>query len=97
MKSEYKALRLWPVLAALFITGSLVTPALALDDGARAYWNGKDGTDGTGVVVVDDDDVVVGEVVVVVELVVEVVVVVVAAGSFDEVQEAMTRTVAKSR
>ncbi len=46
MKSEYKALRLWPVLAALFITGSLVTPALALDDGARAYWNGKDGTDG---------------------------------------------------
>jgi hypothetical protein len=46
MKSEYKNLRLWPVLAALSITCSLGTPALAIDDGARAYWNGKDGTDG---------------------------------------------------
>jgi len=41
--------------------------------------------------------VVVGEIVVVVEVVVEVVDVVVAAGSFDEVQEAMTRTVAMNR
>jgi hypothetical protein len=37
---------LWTVLAALSITGSLGTPALAVDDGARAYWNGKDGMEG---------------------------------------------------
>jgi len=60
-------------------------------------YSGKTGIDGTDVTVVGDV-VVVGEVVVVVEVVVvEVVVVVVAAGSFDEVQDAMTRTVTMSR
>jgi len=59
-------------------------------------YSGKDGIDGADVTVVDNV-VVVGEVVVVVEVVVEVVVVVVAAGSFDEVHEATTRTVAISR
>jgi len=59
-------------------------------------YSGNDGIDGTDVVVVDVV-VVVGEIVVVVEVVVEVVDVVVAAGSFDEVQEAMTRTVAMNR
>jgi hypothetical protein len=46
MQSEYKHLRLWTLIAAASITCSLGTPALAIDDGARAYWNGKDGTDG---------------------------------------------------
>jgi hypothetical protein len=46
MKSEYKHLRLWTFLTALSIAWSLGTPAIAIDDGARAYWNGKDGTDG---------------------------------------------------
>jgi hypothetical protein len=44
MKLENKNIRLWTVLAALSITGSLGTPALAVDDGARAYWKTKAGT-----------------------------------------------------
>jgi hypothetical protein len=35
----------WPaLLATLAITLSLCAPAAAIDDGARAYWKGKDGT-----------------------------------------------------
>ena len=46
MKYRNKHVRRWTSLPALLIVGSLVMPALAIDDGARAYWNGKDGTDG---------------------------------------------------
>ena len=40
--------RLLAFLAALAIILSFGGPALALDDGARAYWNGKDGTEVVG-------------------------------------------------
>jgi len=46
MKTGNRHIQLWAFLAALSITLSLATPALAIDDGARAYWKGKDGTDG---------------------------------------------------
>ena len=46
MKSEYKHLRLWTFLAALSIAWSFGTPALAIDDGARAYWKTREKTQG---------------------------------------------------
>lgn len=60
-------------------------------------YSGKDGTAGTDVVVVEDVEVV-GTIVVVVEVVeVDVVVVEIGAGSFDDVHDAATSTVAMSK
>ncbi len=45
MKSKNKHTRLWAFLATLAIILSFSGgPALAVDDGARAYWKGRDGT-----------------------------------------------------
>ena len=45
MKSKNKHTRLWAFLATLAIFLSFSGgPALAVDDGARAYWKGRDGT-----------------------------------------------------
>ncbi|MBW1789334.1 MAG: transporter [Deltaproteobacteria bacterium] len=44
MKSKTKHTRLWAFLATLAITLSFSGQALAVDDGARAYWKGRDGT-----------------------------------------------------
>ncbi len=44
MKSKNRHTRLWAFLATLAITLSFSGPALAVDDGARAYWKGRDGT-----------------------------------------------------
>ena len=44
MKSGNRHTRLWALLATLAIILSFNGPALAVDDGARAYWKGRDGT-----------------------------------------------------
>ena len=44
MKSGNRHTRLWAFLATLAIILSFSGPALAVDDGARAYWKGRDGT-----------------------------------------------------
>ena len=44
MKSGNRHTRLWAFLATLAIILSFSGPALAIDDGARAYWKGRDGT-----------------------------------------------------
>lgn len=44
MKSKNRHFRLWAFLATLAIILSFSGPALAVDDGARAYWKGRDGT-----------------------------------------------------
>jgi hypothetical protein len=44
MKSGNRHTRLWAFLATLAIILSFSSPALAIDDGARAYWKGRDGT-----------------------------------------------------
>jgi hypothetical protein len=44
MKSKNRHTRLWVFIATLAIILSFSGPALAVDDGARAYWKGRDGT-----------------------------------------------------
>ena len=44
MKSGNRHTRLWAFLATLAIILLFSGPALAVDDGARAYWKGRDGT-----------------------------------------------------
>jgi len=44
MKSGIRLTRLWTFFATLAIILSFSGPALAVDDGARAYWKGRDGT-----------------------------------------------------
>ena len=44
MKSINKQTRLPAILTAMAIIISLGAPAIAVDDGARAYWKGRDGT-----------------------------------------------------
>jgi len=44
MKSRNRHTRLWVFIATLAIILSYSGPALAVDDGARAYWKGRDGT-----------------------------------------------------
>ncbi len=44
MKSRNRHTRLWVFIATLAINLSFSGPALAVDDGARAYWKGRDGT-----------------------------------------------------
>jgi hypothetical protein len=44
MKSGNRHTRLWAFLATLAIISSFTGPAFAVDDGARAYWKGRDGT-----------------------------------------------------
>ncbi|MCK5487606.1 MAG: transporter [Desulfobacterales bacterium] len=44
MKSGIRLTRLWAFFATLAIILSFSGPALAVDDGARAYWKGRDGT-----------------------------------------------------
>jgi len=44
MKSKNKHTRLWACLATLATILSFSGPTLAVDDGARAYWKGRDGT-----------------------------------------------------
>jgi hypothetical protein len=46
MKTEKKRIRLPALLATLVIILLFNGPALAVDDGARAYWKGRDGTNG---------------------------------------------------
>lgn len=48
MNTRNRHNRLLAFLAALAIILSFGGPALALDDGARAYWNGKEGTEVVG-------------------------------------------------
>ena len=44
MKSGIRLTRLWAFFATLAFILSFSGPALAVDDGARAYWKGRDGT-----------------------------------------------------
>ncbi len=44
MKTGNRHTRLWAFFATLAIVLSFSGPALAVDDGARAYWKGRDGT-----------------------------------------------------
>ncbi len=44
MESRNRHTRLWVFIATLAIILSYSGPALAVDDGARAYWKGRDGT-----------------------------------------------------
>jgi len=44
MKTGNRQTRLWAFFATLAIVLSFSGPALAVDDGARAYWKGRDGT-----------------------------------------------------
>ncbi len=46
MKTEKRPIRLPAFLAILSIFLLFNGPALAVDDGARAYWKGRDGTQG---------------------------------------------------
>ncbi|MBW1870015.1 MAG: hypothetical protein JRI73_12205, partial [Deltaproteobacteria bacterium] len=49
MKSGNRHTRLWAFLATLAIILSFSGPTLAVDDGARAYWKGRSGTQGISV------------------------------------------------
>jgi hypothetical protein len=49
MKSGNRHTRLWAILATLAMILSFSGPAVAFDDGARAYWKGRSGTQGVSV------------------------------------------------
>lgn len=46
MKTESRHARLLAFFAAVTVVASFSEPAVAVDDGARAYWNARDGTHG---------------------------------------------------